>query len=81
MNIGNHTSHIEGMGAEERRALLDGPLRHATRPDVVYEHKWHPRDLVMGDNRRLKHCASTEFDMENERLLPDRTILSGSVPV
>ena len=69
------------MVAEESRALLDKLLRYATRPDVVYEHKWHPRDLVMGDNRCLKHLASTEFDMENERLLLYHTILSGTVPV
>ena len=51
------------MVAEESRALLDKLLRYATRPDVVYEHKWHPRDLVMWDNRCLMHCASNKFDI------------------
>ena len=69
------------MDAEESRVLLDELPRHATRPDVVYEHKWRPRDLVMWDNRCLMHCASTEFDMEKERRLLHRTVLSGTVPV
>jgi len=69
------------MGVEESHALLDELLRHATRTDLVYEHKWRPHDLLIWDNRCLMHCASNKFDMENERRLLHRTILSGTVPV
>ena len=78
--MGNHSSHIEGMAADESKTLLAALLTHATRPEVVYAHQWRVGDLVMWDNRCLLHCASTEFDMENQRRVLHRTVLSGSVP-
>lgn len=79
--MGNHSSHMEGMDAEESRALLAELTAHATRAEVIYEHKWRVGDLAMWDNRCLLHCASTEFDMAHERRILHRTVLSGTVPV
>lgn len=79
--IGNHSSHIEDMAADDSAELLSDLLVHTTRPEVVYRHKWREGDLVMWDNRCLLHCASSEFDMENERRVLHRTVLSGTVPV
>ena len=69
------------MAADDSAELLSDLLVHSTRPEVVYRHKWREGDLVMWDNRCLLHCASTEFDMENERRVLHRTVLSGTAPV
>jgi alpha-ketoglutarate-dependent taurine dioxygenase len=68
-------------GADKSAELLSELSIHATRPETTYRHKWRPDDLVMLNNRCLLHCASTEFDMANERRILHRTVLSGTVPV
>ena len=77
--MGIHTSHIEGMDPEESRLLLDDLLHHATRPDVVYEHKWRPGDLVMWDNRCLMHFVVPDHPFEMHRRM-HRTTAAGDRP-
>ena len=79
--LGNHTSHIEGLAAEEGRALLAELLAHATDERFVYRHRWRPGDLVMWDNRCLVHRASDDFDFTAHPRVLHRTVLQGSVPV
>ena len=52
---------IEGMTAEESRALLTFLYQHAARPDFVYRHRWGAGDVVMWDNRCLLHYAVHDY--------------------
>lgn len=78
--IGIHTSHIEGMDEAEGRKLLDELLEHATQPQFIYRHTWHPGDLVIWDNRCLLHRAVRNYDMAIHRRVLHRTVIRGTVP-
>ena len=53
----DHRSHVEGMDADEGRALLDDLLARSTTPDRVYRHEWAVGDMVIWDNRGVLHRA------------------------
>ncbi len=55
MLVGAHTSYFRGMSHEASGALLDELLRHSTREEFVYTHKWRRFDLLMWNNRRVLH--------------------------
>lgn len=75
---------IEGLPADEGRALLDEINAHAVRPEFVYEHRWRAGDLVMWDNGFLMHRRDA-FDPAQRRYLkrtsvalpPERHIVPG----
>ena len=79
--IGIHTSHVEGLPVAEGEKLLADLLRHASRRQFVYVHKWRPGDLVMWDNRCLLHRVIGNYDMDTHRRLMHRTVVKGTVPV
>jgi len=76
---------IEGMAADEGRALLDEINAHAARPEFVYAHAWRPGDLVMWDNGFLMHRRDP-YDGAQRRFLkrtsvalpPERHIVPGA---
>ncbi|MFT6582574.1 MAG: alpha-ketoglutarate-dependent 2,4-dichlorophenoxyacetate dioxygenase [Alphaproteobacteria bacterium] len=74
--IGSHASHILEMPEAEGRAMLDGLLENATRPNVVYSHQWRNGDVVVWDNRSALHRA-TAFDATQYRRLMQRTTIVG----
>ncbi|MEQ8494251.1 MAG: TauD/TfdA family dioxygenase, partial [Gammaproteobacteria bacterium] len=43
-----YTIGIEGLRAEESRALLEFLFKHMTRPEFVHRHRWHPGTLEIG---------------------------------
>ncbi len=55
---------IEGLPEAEGRELLARLTRLATRPEVVYTHKWRQHDLLMWDNRATLHRAAG-FDYQS----------------
>lgn len=67
------TVGIEGMGAEEGRALLDELTAHATRPGLVYAHDWQIGDLLLWDNGVTLHRRDP-FDMRFNRMLKRTTM-------
>ena len=75
---------IEGLPADEGRALLDEINAHAVRPEFVYEHRWRVGDLVMWDNGFLMHRRDP-YDPAHRRYLkrtsvalpPERHIVPG----
>ncbi len=72
------TRSIEGVLAEESSKLLDALLRHVTRPEFVWTHKWQPGDLVIWDNRCTMHRREP-FDANARRILK-RTQMFGDKP-
>ncbi|MGE0483830.1 MAG: TauD/TfdA dioxygenase family protein [Gammaproteobacteria bacterium] len=73
-----YTIGIEGMHADESRALLEFLFRHMTRAEFVYRHRWQPGTLVMWDNRSVVHYADGGY--EGHRRLMYRTTLAGEAP-
>lgn len=51
---------IEGMPFEESDPLLDRLTQHITQVKYQYRHKWSKNDVVVWDNRRLLHSATTK---------------------
>lgn len=64
---------IDGMPADEGRALLDELNAHATQPQFVYTHRWQMGDLIMWDNGFLLHRRDP-FDPSQNRLLKRTTL-------
>ena len=64
--------------APEEVAVLEVLLRHVTRPELVWTHKWRPGDLVVGDNRCTMHRR--EPFAATERRILKRTQMFGDAP-
>jgi len=77
--LGSHASHILGMPVDEGRALLRELLEHATQDSFSYTHKWHPKDIVMWDNRAVLH-RGRPYDYETQRRVMHRTTVAGAGP-
>ena len=46
--------------------MLQGLLKHATRPQFVYRHVWQKDDLVIWDNRCTMHIALGDYDRKTQ---------------
>ena len=77
--VGSHACEIVGMATDEARALLRELLERATRPEVVYTHRWRPGDLVMWDNRCVLH-RGRPWDESVYRRVMHRTTVAGDGP-
>jgi taurine dioxygenase len=77
--LGDHAEYIVGMGYEEGRALIEELNALAVHPDLTYEHRWTPGELIVWDNRCLMHRA-TEYDPAVQRRVVRRCTVLGEVP-
>lgn len=77
MIIGNTAESIEGLNAEEGRALLDQLQHWATGPDFTYLHTWKKGDLVIFNNPGLLH-RSRPYTADSGRAL-HRATVKGSI--
>jgi alpha-ketoglutarate-dependent taurine dioxygenase len=77
--LGATASHVEGMGSEEGRALLDRLLAWSTQPQYIYQHEWQVGDLVIWDNTGTMHRV-IPYSAESGRLM-HRTTLVGEEPL
>jgi len=77
--VGSHACEIVGMPTGEARALLRELLEAATRPELVYTHRWSPGDLVMWDNRAALH-RGRPWDENRHRRVMHRTTVAGDGP-
>lgn len=73
-----YTLGIEGMRADESRALLDFLCKHLTRHEFIYRHRWQPRMLLVWDNRCVVHYADGGY--EGHQRLMFRTTVAGERP-
>jgi alpha-ketoglutarate-dependent taurine dioxygenase len=70
---------VLGMPTDEAPALLRDLLEQATRPELVYTHRWRPGDLVMWDNRCTLHRGRL-WDESRYRRVMHRTTVAGDGP-
>ena len=68
------TARIEGLPTQESDALLEELLGFTENPEIIYEHRWRPGDLLMWDNLSSCH-ARTDFPSSERRLLKRCTLL------
>ena len=78
--LGDHAESIVGMGYEEGRALIEELNSMAVHPDLSYEHRWAPHELIVWDNRCLMHRA-TSYDPFTQARVVRRCTVLGEVPV
>ncbi|MFI7120156.1 TauD/TfdA dioxygenase family protein [Amycolatopsis sp. NPDC049868] len=69
-----------GMNERESRDLIRTVTEHACRPQFVYRHKWRQGDVVLWDNRRVVHAATT-FDTKRYKRVIHRTTVQEDMPI
>src|SRR5262245_5262582 len=77
--VGSHACEILGLPTDEARALLRELLERATRPELVYQHRWRPGDRVMSDNGGVLH-RGRPWDESRHRRVMHRTTVAGDGP-
>jgi taurine dioxygenase len=78
--LGRWATDIEGLPAEEGRALIEWLQEFAQQPQFIFRQRWKVGDAVLWDNRCTQHCA-TGFDDEKYVRTMYRTTLEGEEPI
>lgn len=78
--LGDHAEYIVGMPYDEGRELIETLNALAVHPDLTYEHRWTPHELIVWDNRCTMHKA-TSYDAAIQRRVIRRCTIVGDVPV
>jgi taurine dioxygenase len=68
---------IEGMPAQDGRALIAALHVHCIRPEFQYRHKWQVGDLLMWDNATSMHLAICDYRLPERRLMYRTTVIGG----
>jgi taurine dioxygenase len=77
--LGDHAESIVGIPYDEGRALIEELNALAIHPDLTYEHRWTPGELIVWDNRCLMHRA-TAYDPATQGRVVRRCTVLGEVP-
>jgi alpha-ketoglutarate-dependent taurine dioxygenase len=77
--VGRWARDVEGMPADEGRALIAELFAFAQNEAFIYRHAWRERDAVLWDNRCMLHCA-TGYDEDKYIRHMQLTTLEGDVP-
>lgn len=77
--LGDHAETIEGWDYQKGRDLIEEVMANAVSDDMVYSHKWSPRECAIWDNRCMLHRA-TPFDTANEIRQMRRCTTLGQTP-
>ena len=77
--LGDHAEYIAGMPYDEGRALIEELNALAIHPDLTYEHRWTPRQLIVWDNRCVLHRATAYDEATQPRVIRRCTVL-GEIP-
>jgi len=78
--LGDHAESIVGMPYDDGRELIETMNALAVHPDLTYEHRWTPHELIVWDNRCTMHKA-TSYDAATQRRVIRRCTIVGEVPV
>jgi alpha-ketoglutarate-dependent 2,4-dichlorophenoxyacetate dioxygenase len=74
--VGSHACEIVGVPTDAARALIRRLVAEATRPEMIYTHRWQVGDLLMWDNRCMLHRGRS-WDEERYRRVMHRTTVAG----
>jgi taurine dioxygenase len=77
--LGDHAESIVGMAYDDGRALIEELNALAPHPDLTYEHRWQPGELLVWDNRCTMHRA-TPYDPVTEGRVIRRCTVLGEIP-
>ena len=77
--LGDHAEYIVGMPYDDGRALIETLNAKAPHPDLTYEHRWRPGELILWDNRCTMHRA-TSYDPATQKRVIRRCTVVGEVP-
>jgi len=77
--LGDHAESIVGMDYAEGRSFIEALNARIVRPELVYRHRWRPRDFVIWDNRCTLHRALV-YDTANAARVIRRCTVLGEVP-
>ena len=77
--LGDHAESIVGMPYAEGRALIEELNALAVHPDLTYEHRWTPNELIVWDNRCVMHRA-TPYDPATQGRVVRRCTVLGEIP-
>lgn len=55
------TTHIDGVPADESRAILDFLIKHIEKPIFQCRFRWEPNSIAMWDNRCALHHAMWDY--------------------
>jgi len=77
--LGDHAESIVGMPYAEGRALIEKLNALAVHPDLTYEHRWTPKELIVWDNRCVMHRA-TPYDPATQGRVVRRCTVLGEIP-
>ena len=77
--LGDHAEYILGMNYNDGRQMIDDLNELIVHPDLTYEHRWSPGQLILWDNRCLMHRA-TPYDTARERRVIRRCTVLGEAP-
>ena len=77
--LGASAHYVVGMDRDEGQALLADLLDRATRPHLVYSHRWSVGDTVIWDNNGVLHRAAP-YDPDSPREMLRTTVL-GDEPI
>jgi taurine dioxygenase len=77
--LGDHAEWIAGMPYDEGRALIEELNALAIHADLIYEHRWTARELLLWDNRCVMHRATAYDPAKQGRVIRRCTVL-GDVP-
>ena len=72
------TLRIEGLEADESRAILDVLFAQAKVPEYQFRLRWSPGVIVFWDNRSTQHYAANDYYPERRRM--ERTAIVGDTP-
>jgi alpha-ketoglutarate-dependent taurine dioxygenase len=77
--LGASAHYVVGMDRDKGQALLAELLERATRPELVYSHRWSVGDTVIWDNNGVLHRAAP-YDPDSQREMLRTTVL-GDEPI
>ncbi len=77
--LGDHAEYVLGMNYEDGRELIEELNAIAIHPELTYEHRWTPGELLVWDNRCVQHRA-TSYDPTVQRRVIRRCTVLGETP-
>lgn len=78
--LGRWACDIEGLPADEGKALITWLQEFAQQPRFIFRQRWKVGDALLWDNRCTQHCA-TGFDDDKYVRTMYRTTLEGEAPI